>query len=138
MCKGVCMYTDGCIHPLTHQTHTHASMSLNQGKSVFDAVDLITKDDKTDVTLTVQSKRDASTRCVRRRVWLCGFVAFSGTAAACSFLDLALPKPHRLIHPPHHPPRTERQHAGPAPAVRRGGGPRQVPGLQRGGRQVRA
>ena len=31
---------------------------------MFDAVDLITKDDKADVTLTVQSKRDASTRCV--------------------------------------------------------------------------
>jgi len=29
-----------------------------KGKSVFDAVDLITKEDKTDVRLTIQSKRD--------------------------------------------------------------------------------
>lgn len=33
-----------------------------KGKSVFDAIDLITKDDKADVRLTVQSKRDATTR----------------------------------------------------------------------------
>lgn len=62
---------DGHVQPGTEAARQHVEKGDKvleiegvavKGKSVFDALDLITKDDRPDVRLTIQSHKDASTR----------------------------------------------------------------------------